>query len=62
MNLSPHFKLSEFTRSQIAIENDLDNKPSAKQIENLKSLCFHVLEPLRDLAKGPINLDIGVKL
>lgn len=61
MNLSPHFKLSEFTRSQIANENNLDNTPSDMQIENLKGLCTQVLEPLRNLVKGSIIITSGYR-
>lgn len=45
--LSPHFMLSEFTRSKKAEIYGFDNTPSKQQIENLRYLCQMVLEPLR---------------
>ena len=45
--LSPHFMLYEFTRSGVAIENDLDNTPNAQQTAAPKALCDNILEPLR---------------
>lgn len=47
MQLSPHFKLEEFTRSGTAIKYGIKNEPNAEQIANLKALCENVLEPLR---------------
>lgn len=53
MQLSPHFQLSEFTRSATATSRHIDNSlnPSnpehAKIISNLKALCENILEPLR---------------
>jgi len=47
MLLTEHFRLSEFTRSGVAIRLGIDNKASAAVAENLRQLCIHVLEPLR---------------
>ncbi len=47
IQLSEHFRLSEFTRSATAIRNGIDNTPSIEDIEALQSLCINVLEPLR---------------
>ena len=47
MLLTEHFRLSEFTRSGVAIRLGIDNKASAAAAENLRQLCIHVLEPLR---------------
>ena len=38
MQLSPHFKLAEFTRSATAQARHIDNTPNEGQIKNLK---FH---------------------
>ena len=48
MQLSPHFKLVEFTRSATAQARHIDNTPNEEQIKNLKFLCDNVLEPLRE--------------
>ena len=39
MQLSPHFKLVEFTRSATAQARHIDNTPNEEQIKNLKFLC-----------------------
>lgn len=45
--LSPHFRLGEFTRSATAIRLGIENIPSLEEVERLRQLCIHVLEPLR---------------
>ena len=47
-DLSDNFNLSEFTKSQTALRNGIDNTPSEEVIENLRALCENVLQPLRD--------------
>jgi len=61
MNLSKHFTLEEMTRSDYAIRNNIDNTPSEQVIENLKNLCEHTLEPLRDIVKKPIQILSGYR-
>ena len=51
--LTPHFKLYEFTRSGVAADHDLSNCPNAAQTAALEALCQNVLEPLRHRF-GPI--------
>lgn len=58
--LSPHFKLYEMTRSGVALDHDLDNTPNAQQVEALRALCVHVLEPLRRRF-GPIVISSGYR-
>lgn len=60
MQLSPHFKLVEFTRSATAQARHIDNTPNEEQIKNLKFLCDNVLEPLR-LQFGPIIIGSGFR-
>lgn len=45
--LSPHFRLGEFTRSATAIRLGIENIPCLEEVERLRQLCIHVLEPLR---------------
>lgn len=47
IQLTPHFKLSEFTRSATATARHIDNTPNKEQVKNLQALCLNVLEPLR---------------
>ncbi len=46
--LSPHFSLRELTRSQTADRLGIDNTPTEEDIESLRSLAFHILEPVRE--------------
>lgn len=67
IQLTKHFRLSEFTRSETAekysIDNSLDpNNPlHAEIIANLKNLCEQVLEPLRDHFGVPIIISSGYR-
>ena len=47
MRLSPHFTLTEATKSQTASRLGIDNTPSAEEIERMTALCEKVLEPIR---------------
>jgi len=58
--LSPHFSLSEFTRSQTAARHGLIiETPESIRLE-LTRLCFLVLEPLRK-AFGPVVVTSGYR-
>ena len=60
MNLSTHFTLAEFTRSESAKRHGVSNEPTPEHLENIKALCEKVLEPIR--AKfGPINISSGYR-
>ena len=48
MELTKNFNLVELTKSQTAERKGIDNTPSPEHQENLKSLCTHVLQPIRD--------------
>jgi uncharacterized protein YcbK (DUF882 family) len=47
MQLSKHFHLREFTRSQTAARRGLDNMPGPVAIDALTLLCETLLEPVR---------------
>ena len=61
MKLSENFSLYEFTRSQTATRNNIDNTPTDKQIFNLKNLCVHVLQPVRDYFMKPMIISSGFR-
>jgi uncharacterized protein YcbK (DUF882 family) len=61
MQLSEHFTLEELTFSQTAARHDYDNTPNAEQIENLRQLCVHILEPLRAACNAPIRITSGYR-
>lgn len=61
MQLTKHFKLSEFTKSSTAIARHIDNTPNDEQVKNLKTLCENVLEPLRQHFNVPIVIGSGFR-
>ena len=61
IQLSPHFKLNEFTKSRTARENGIDNTPPPEAVENLRALCCHTLEPLREALGFPIIITSGYR-
>ena len=61
IQLTPHFKLSEFTRSSTATARHIDNSPSEEIVKNLKFLCEHILEPLRQHFNTPIIIGSGYR-
>lgn len=61
IQLSKHFKLSEFTRSATATTKKIDNTPSLEVVSNLQQLCIHVLEPLREHFNCPITISSGYR-
>jgi hypothetical protein len=61
MKLSEHFDLSEFIRSDYAKRNGINNIPNAEQTENLRELCIHILESLRNHFQIPILISSGFR-
>lgn len=61
MQLSEHFHLSEFIRSDIAALHNLANKPPQEVTRRLGMLCHMVLEPLRAAAGAPIHISSGYR-
>lgn len=62
MNITENFSLRELTYSQTAIKNGIPNIPKDPQVvENLKTLCEKVLEPLRAGMKFPIKISSGYR-
>lgn len=45
--ISPHFKMYEVARSQLATRNNINNTPSAEVLERAKLTAEHLLEPIR---------------
>ena len=60
MKITAHFDLAEFTRSESAKREGLDNTPPPEHLENIKILCEKVLEPIR-LRFGSINISSGYR-
>lgn len=61
IQLSTHFKLSEFLRSETASARGIDNTPSIEVVSNLQQLCVNVLEPLRAYFNTPIVVSSGYR-
>ena len=62
MKLSKNFTLEELIRSDTAERLGIDNVPKdEKVIENLRNLCFEVLQPLRDYVKAPVVINSGYR-
>jgi len=59
--LTDHFSLEEMTFSETAVRHGINNKPDAATRRNLLELCENILEPIRDLAGGPINVTSGYR-
>ena len=60
MNVSAHFALAEFTRSESAKRHGVSNEPTPEHLQNLITLCEKVLEPIR-MKFGPINISSGYR-
>ena len=61
MKLSNNFSLNELTKSQTAERKGIDNTPSTEHQENLKSLCTHVLQPVRDHFGHVVSVSSGYR-
>lgn len=59
--LTEHFVLSEFTKSNTARRLNIANIPSNEVIENLRYGCAHILEPLRAKVGIPIKINSGYR-
>ena len=61
MNLSANFSLKEMTRSDTATRLGLNNTPDEKTIDNLKTLCEKVLQPVRDHYGKTVTVTSGFR-
>ena len=61
LQLTTHFTLSEFTRSETAQAKGIDNTPSLEAVSNLQYLCQQVLEPLRVWLGKPVVINSGYR-
>ena len=59
--LTPHFALHEFIRSATARKHGIANNPPPEAVENLKLLCRHTLEPLREALGLPVVITSGYR-
>jgi len=61
MQLTKHFSLKEFTKSQTADRKGLDNTPPQDIIPKLSFLATQKLEPLRERIQKPIIITSGYR-
>lgn len=61
MQLSKHFKLEEFTKSQVATRNDIKNMPGSGEIKNLENVAYEILEPVRAKFENPVIINSGYR-
>ena len=62
MKLSENFTLEELIHSNTAERMGIDNVPKdEKVVENLRSLCLEVLQPLRDYVGAPVHINSGYR-
>jgi len=61
MKLSANFELSELIKSQVADRKGIPNNPSPNQIDNLKSLCINILQPIRSEFDKPVIISSGFR-
>ena len=60
--LSPHFKLREFEKSQIADRYEIDNTVKDEEVyNNLILLCENILEPIRNHYGVPFSPNSGYR-
>ncbi len=61
MQLSKHFTLEEFEKSQTATRKGIKNKAGSGEIKNLGDLCYEVLEPVRVKFDKPVTITSGYR-
>jgi zinc D-Ala-D-Ala carboxypeptidase len=61
MNITNHVSLKEVSKSHTAIKNGIDNIPTGAHLLNIKELCYHVFEPLREWVGGAIKINSGFR-
>ena len=61
MQLSKHFTLEEFEKSQTATRKGIKNKAGSGEIKNLTDLCYAVLEPVRAKFDKPVFITSGYR-
>ena len=61
MQLSKHFTLEEFEKSQTATRKNIKNKAGSGEIKNLGDLCYEVLEPVRAKFDKPVTITSGYR-
>ena len=61
MQLSKHFRLEEFEKSQTAQRLGIKNKAGSGEIKNLTDVCYRVLEKVRVKYDKPVIVTSGYR-
>jgi hypothetical protein len=61
MNLSEHFTLEEFEKSDYALRRGIPNKATPATVENMQALCGVVMERVRAEFGNPIKINSGYR-
>lgn len=56
-----NFKISELIRSDIAIQNNINNMPDINSLDNMLNLIFYCLQPIRNFIKKPMIITSGYR-
>ena len=61
MQLSKHFTLEEFEKSQTATRKGITNKAGSGEVKSLGDLCYEILEPVRVKFDKPVTITSGYR-
>lgn len=61
MQLTDNFTLEELTKSVTAEVYGIKNEPNENEVENLRRLAVHVLQPARDILGRPLRVTSGFR-
>lgn len=61
MQLTENFSLNEMIKSETALRHGLDNTPPDDVVDNLRTLCEQVLQPLRTAYGRGIKVNSGYR-
>ena len=59
--LSANFSLNELTKSETALRHDLDNTPPQEVVDNLRTLCENILQPVREGYGVAVKVNSGYR-
>ena len=61
MQLTENFSLAEMIKSETALRRGLDNTPGEEEINNLRTLCEQVLQPIRTAYARGVKVNSGFR-
>lgn len=61
MQLTENFSLNEMIKSETALRHGLDNTPPEDVVDNLRTLCEQILQPLRTAYGRGIKVNSGYR-